>query len=80
MDKAAQTARKHMDDDDLIIRVQERLREKEFIARCDAVKMCHRCGKDWKNIEGPSSHHVTLACVNKHCPKFNKIKWNSRNN
>ena len=55
-------------------KVRQRLEEKEFVARCNAVKMCYRCGSDWKDIEPPSNHHVSWACTNKRCSEYNIVK------
>ena len=75
MDKAARTAQRHINEDNQRIKVIGRLREKEFIARCDAVKLCHVCGNDWTDVESVGSHHVTLACTNKKCSELAIIKY-----
>jgi hypothetical protein len=74
MDKKEQTAEEEERIDNLRISIVERLRKKEFIARCNAVRMCHTCGEDWVDTAGPSNHHVIYSCQNKECSEHDITK------
>jgi len=74
MDKATETARKNLLKERRRVKIIKRVEEKEYIKRCLAVDICPECGKDHVNIEHPGSHWVSLACSNRRCSEYNKIK------
>ena len=74
MDKAAQTALKNMRQRELKKEILKRLEEKEFIARCKAVRMCYKCGEDWVDTAGMGNHHVIYSCQNKECSEYDITK------
>ena len=48
-------------------KILKRVKEKEYKTRCWAVNICPWCGEDLHNMEGLSSHHVSMACITKGC-------------
>ena len=54
--------------------IRSKCEEKELIKRCIAVHMCPECGRDFKDVSGLSSHWTALACLNKRCSEYDKIK------
>ena len=58
--------------------ILKRVKEKEYIKRCIAVDICPWCGKNLKDIEALSSHHVTLSCLNVKCEGSKMIRKSDR--
>jgi hypothetical protein len=83
MDRATGTALTHTKTRQQKERILRRLEEKELAVRCLAVDICHRCGKNLKNIDAMSSHPmesnlVTLSCPDKNCVGSDNIRKSDR--
>ena len=66
-----------LNDYDIQEHILKRVKEKEYIKRCIAVDICPWCGRDLKNIETLSSHHLTLSCPGVKC-EGNKVRKSDR--
>ena len=74
MDKATITAHNSIAKRKRKREILERLEEKEFIQRCNAVGMCYKCGKDWEDVGSMFTHHTVYACQNKKCSEYDIVK------
>jgi hypothetical protein len=54
--------------------ILKKIEEKEYVKRCLAVNICPACGRDLRDISALSSHWTELACPNKKCEDYGKVR------